>query len=66
MVIVRQDGTQRIYVDGINQGDQTNTRNLEVTSDQQDFKEGCQQNGANIENYFTGLIDDLTLYDTRF
>lgn len=63
VVCVREGGATRLYIDGEKKGELTKP-GAKLVSNSQDFKIGAQEGPVGTyKTYFTGLIDDLTIYN---
>jgi PKD repeat protein len=63
VICVREGGTTRLYIDGEKKGELIKS-SAKMVSNSQDFKIGAQEGPiGTYKTYFTGLLDDLTIYN---
>ena len=61
VVCVREGSTTRVFIDGV-QVKETSSAAVKDVSNEQNFKIGAQEGATGFNNYFTGSLDDIVIY----
>jgi PKD repeat protein len=62
VVCVREGSTTRVFIDGV-QVKETKSAAVKDVSNEQNFKIGAQDGASGFNNFFTGSLDDMVIYN---